>query len=191
MTTLSLCMANIVSAADIIVTVKDGHCVGMVESTAYRCDVGIRGLTSDKTEGDEKTPIGEFPLREIFVREDKIAKKNLRRVSVPIQSLTTKDGWCDDPAYTDYNKYVNLDKVDHVVSYESLYRADDLYNIIIVVGYNDDPIVPGKGSAIFVRVAPEDYSGTGGSIGFSQTDLLRILTKLDAKSKLIVKPQPK
>jgi len=166
--------------------VKNQHCIAMVDSTAYRCAIGKHGVTKDKVEGDGKTPIGEFPLRQLYVRMDKIVKNKLKYVSLPVQAIKPEDGWCDDPKNKDYNKLVNLHNFDHSISHETMYRTDDKYNILLVVGYNDDPIVPGKGSAIFVHVATPEYSGTAGCVAFSEADLLRILAKLNDKSKLIV-----
>ena len=63
------------------------------------------------------------------------------------------DGWCDDPSEPKYNKYVDLRQYNLSKSYEKLYLSNDLYDIVLVVGYNDNPIVSGKGSAIFTHVS--------------------------------------
>jgi len=184
---LGCLLINNTFASDIIVTVRNQECTASVAGQEYRCSIGKNGITTDKVEGDGKTPIGKFPLRQIFALSDKIVKNNLKYVSQPVQILKPEDGWCDDPKNKSYNKQVDLNNFDLAINHEKLWRDDDLYNIIIVVGYNDAPIVAGKGSALFIRVAHQDYAGTAGGVGFAESDLLKILAKLDDKSKLIVK----
>ncbi len=183
---VAMALTGCAFAADITVTFKDGQCQAKVAGEAYRCSLGTSGISNDKHEGDGTTPIGEFPLRKVFYRADKISKSQLAHVSLPIQAIDSTDGWCDDPKDSQYNTLVNLKKFNTSINHEEMYRDDDIYNIVIEVGYNDDPIVPGKGSAVFVRVADPDYAGTRGSVAFSQADLLKILPKLNSKSKLIV-----
>ena len=62
--------------------------------------------------------------------------------------------------------------------HEKLWRDDDVYDLIIPIGYNDSPIIAGKGSAIFLHIAKPDYSGTEGCIALSKPDLLEILQLL-------------
>jgi L,D-peptidoglycan transpeptidase YkuD (ErfK/YbiS/YcfS/YnhG family) len=173
-------------ASDIEVSLKDGRCHTIVAGDEYKCSIGKHGLTKDKKEGDGKTPIGVFGLRHVLIRTDRVAKNNVKFISLPVEELREFDGWCDEPTNPNYNKYVNLSSFDKTVSHEELYRKDDSYNIIIVVGYNDKPVKPGKGSAIFIRLAEPNYAGTAGGIGFEQGDLLKILAELNDESLLIV-----
>ncbi len=53
-----------------------------------------------------------------------------------------------------------------------LWRADHVYDLIVPLGYNDDPVVPGKGSAIFMHVAKPDYAPTEGCVALALPDLL-------------------
>ena len=55
-------------------------------------------------------------------------------------------GWCDDPTSKSYNKLV---KFPFKYSAEKLYRKDNIYDLILVLNYNLNPIRKGKGSAIF------------------------------------------
>jgi len=173
-------------ADDLIVTIKNDHCQATLSGDVYKCSIGGHGITKDKAEGDGKTPIGAFALRHVLVRSDRVPKHLLQYISLPMEEIQPFDGWCDDPSSPYYNKYVNLSSFDKSVSHEELWREDDLYNIIVVVGYNDAPVKPGKGSAIFIHVARPKYAGTAGCIGFEQSDLLKILRELDHNSMLIV-----
>ena len=81
-------------------------------------------------------------------------------------------GWCDDPAHPDYNRQVVL---PFAASHEELWREDQIYDLVVVLGYNDDPVIPGKGSAIFLHLAREDFSPTEGCVACARTDLLDLL----------------
>lgn len=135
----------------------------------FRCAVGRSGVTIDKQEGDGATPAGIFPLRQIYYRADRL---EMPRSDLPVTALGPSDGWCDDPSHTDYNHWVTL---PHPASHESLWRDDGIYDVIVVIGYNDDPTRPGAGSAIFLHVARADYAGTEGCVALALSDLLDIL----------------
>ena len=105
--------------------------------------------------------------------------------------ITQDDGWCDEPKSIYYNKHVDLRIFDNKISHETLWRNDDLYDCLLVLGYNDDPIVPGKGSAIFMHVARAQYAGTAGCIGFSKPDLWEIISKLNINSTITIHNYPK
>lgn len=157
-----------------------------ISGDKFRCSIGKNGISNDKHEGDGKTPIGTFPIREIFIRSDKIPQAKLKNIKLPLITLHTYDGWCDDSKSVQYNKLVDLRHFDLQVSHEDLYRKDNLYDIIVVLGYNDQPVIPNKGSAIFVHVAAPNFTGTAGCIGFSESDLLQILSHVDRQSCVIV-----
>ena len=135
----------------------------------YKGALGKNGVTKDKKEGDWATPVGCFPIREIYYRSDRLAKPE---TILSIRPLEENDGWCEDLEDSNYNKLV---KLPYDASHEELWREDHVYDIIVVLGYNDDPAVPGKGSAIFMHIARETYSPTAGCIALAQTDLLELL----------------
>jgi L,D-peptidoglycan transpeptidase YkuD (ErfK/YbiS/YcfS/YnhG family) len=144
----------------------------------YRCALGRGGIVHDKKEGDGATPAGTFALREVFFRSDRIAKPS---TALPVIALTPHDGWCDAADDPHYNTRVTL---PYGASAESLWREDHLYDVIVVVGYNDDPPVPGKGSAIFMHVAREEYSPTAGCIALALPDLLKILETVSPDTRI-------
>ena len=146
----------------------------------YKAALGKNGITNDKREGDWATPIGCFPLREVFYRADRIDQP---KTSLPVRPLNETDGWCDDSADTNYNKLVPL---PYPASHETLWRDDHVYDIIVVVGYNDAPPVHGKGSAIFMHLARESYSPTAGCVALAREDLLDILKHTDTETRFCV-----
>jgi len=140
----------------------------------YPCALGMGGIIHDKNEGDHKSPVGKFSLRSIYYRYDKLEAPIYSKV--PMMALLKEDGWCDDPEDIAYNKSVML---PYHASAEKLWRDDDLYDVLVVLGYNDAPVQPGKGSAIFMHVAPDlgndEYLGTEGCVSLKKDHLLELL----------------
>lgn len=134
-----------------------------------RCALGRGGVRADKREGDGATPAGKWRMRALLFRPDRVPRVPL--TGLPLRGLRPEDGWCDDPADMLYNKPV---KLPYGARAEGLWREDGIYDLIVVLGYNDDPPVPGKGSAIFLHVARPDFAPTGGCVAVSRSDLLAI-----------------
>lgn len=145
----------------------------------YACAIGKGGFSHDKKEGDGCTPIGIFPLRECWYRADRIAAPDTQ---LPLRIITEHDGWCDDPTSAEYNKYISLPPTGGGA--ENLWRDDHVYDLIIPLGYNDNPIIKGKGSAIFMHIARPNYEGTEGCIALAQQDLLDILPALSITTQI-------
>ncbi len=103
---------------------------------------------------------------------------------LPIAPIRADDGWCDAPDDPSYNRAVTL---PYPASTERMARDDRLYDIVVVLGYNDDPVQPGRGSAIFLHVAPEDGGPTAGCIALASRDLREVLKRVDSRSSLVVK----
>jgi L,D-peptidoglycan transpeptidase YkuD (ErfK/YbiS/YcfS/YnhG family) len=135
----------------------------------FRCAVGKGGRTGDKREGDGATPAGLLPLRRLLYRADRVA---IPACALPREALAPADGWCDDPAHGDYNRQARL---PHPARHEELWRADELYDLVGVLGWNDDPVERGRGSAIFLHVARRDYGPTDGCVALAKPDLLALL----------------
>ncbi len=116
----------------------------------WRCTIGAGGAREDKVEGDAATPVGTFPLRRLYFRNDRLV---LPKVRLPARPISEHDGWCDDPRSPSYNRLVH---VPNEWSHEKLWRDDGLYDLLVVVGYNDDPPEGEWGSAIFLHIARDD-----------------------------------
>jgi L,D-peptidoglycan transpeptidase YkuD (ErfK/YbiS/YcfS/YnhG family) len=136
------------------------------------CALGPAGIGAKAREGDGLTPQGVFPIREIFYRADRLAKPQVR---LPLRAIALDDGWCDAPDDPNYNRLV---KLPYEASAERMWRDDPLYDVVAVIGFNDAPVVPGKGSAIFLHLAKEDYAPTAGCVALSRDDLLAALEQL-------------
>jgi L,D-peptidoglycan transpeptidase YkuD (ErfK/YbiS/YcfS/YnhG family) len=146
----------------------------------WRCVVGAGGVREDKVEGDAATPAGEFPLRRIYFRNDRLV---LPKVRLPARPIGEHDGWCDDPHSPAYNRLV---RIPNDSSHEKMWREDGLYDLLVVVGYNDDPPEGEWGSAIFLHIAREDMSPTRGCVAFARADLLELAPLLGPETRLRV-----
>jgi L,D-peptidoglycan transpeptidase YkuD (ErfK/YbiS/YcfS/YnhG family) len=144
----------------------------------FRCALGRGGVRRDKREGDGATPAGRFALRHLFYRPDRMTPPATLLASTP---LDPADGWCDDPGHADYNLRVRL---PHPAHCETLWRKDAVYDLILPLGYNDDPPRAGLGSAIFMHVARRDYRPTQGCVALALPDLLSLLAVLPAPAKI-------
>ncbi len=111
------------------------------------CTIGRSGATAaaTKVEGDDCTPRGRWAIRSALLRPDRITAPV---TTLPWRWLDPADGWSDDPRDPAYNTRV---RHPHPFSAEHLWRDDGQYDIIVELGYNDAPAVPGKGSAIFLH----------------------------------------
>jgi L,D-peptidoglycan transpeptidase YkuD (ErfK/YbiS/YcfS/YnhG family) len=145
-----------------------------------RCALGRAGIGAQKREGDGATPIGAFVLRRVFYRADRMPPP---QTVLPCQGITPSDGWCDAPNDPAYNRLVAL---PYPASTETLWRDDHLYDLLVVLGHNDNPVVPGQGSAIFLHLASPDYAPTAGCVALGRDDLLAVLREADAGSRVIV-----
>ena len=149
----------------------------------YRCAIGRRGTSIDKWEGDGCTPTGRFPLRKVLYRPDQMNKPETELI---VQALHPTHAWCDDPFDKAYNQLVNL---PFPASHEQLWRKSHIYNLIVVLGHNDNPVIPKRGSAIFIHIAKPAYTPTDGCIALQSEDLLKILQTCGPTTEIII-PAP-
>jgi L,D-peptidoglycan transpeptidase YkuD (ErfK/YbiS/YcfS/YnhG family) len=159
---------------------RPSHGVLRHGSLLVPCALGRGGVRADKREGDGATPLGAFALRRLWYRADRLEAPATR---LPMRTIGREDGWCDDPAAAEYNRPVSL---PHAARHERLWRDDALYDLIVELGYNDGPIVPGAGSAIFLHVARPDYGPTEGCVAVARADLLRLLQAVGPETRLRV-----
>ncbi|HZT17795.1 MAG TPA: L,D-transpeptidase family protein [Dongiaceae bacterium] len=137
----------------------------------WRAALGPTGIAAVKREGDGATPAGRFPMRRLLYRPDRLAPPATGLAALP---LSMEDGWCDDPGDPFYNRPVRL---PYRASHERLWRDDSLYDLIVVLGHNDDPVRPGAGSAVFLHVASPGYAPTQGCVALARADLLELLAQ--------------
>lgn len=151
----------------IAIVYPDGRLV--LAGETFRAALGAGGVRVDKQEGDQTTPAGLLPLRRLLYRADRTP---LPRAAVRRAPIGPEDGWCDDPQDPAYNQPVRL---PYSGRHETLWRADGLYDLVGVLGWNDAPVVRGRGSAIFLHVARPDHAPTEGCVALALADLRRLL----------------
>jgi L,D-peptidoglycan transpeptidase YkuD (ErfK/YbiS/YcfS/YnhG family) len=144
----------------------------------FRCALGKAGIGKKKKEGDNITPKGLYKIVKIYYRKDRIKKVSSE---FKLIKITKNIGWCDDPNSEKYNQIINLPTK---YSYEKLYRKDNVYDLILVLNYNMDPVIKKKGSAIFIHVAKKNYQSTQGCIALKKNNLIKLISKINKNIKI-------
>jgi L,D-peptidoglycan transpeptidase YkuD (ErfK/YbiS/YcfS/YnhG family) len=142
--------------------------------------VGRAGVKADKREGDGATPAGTYPLVSVLYRKDRVTPPTSR---LPVRPLAPNDGWVDEPTDPRYNRLVEL---PYPASAEEMWREDHLYDVLVVIGYNVEPVIPGAGSAIFLHVATPDFAPTAGCVAVSKEVLLGLIPLLGPGSTITI-----
>jgi L,D-peptidoglycan transpeptidase YkuD (ErfK/YbiS/YcfS/YnhG family) len=149
---------------------------------AYRvpCALGRSGVKVLKREGDLATPRGRFRLRGAFYNPDRAVRP---RTQLALRRLRPTDGWCDCPDDRNYNRRVVL---PYPESAERLWRDDGVYDIVVVLGYNDAPRIRHRGSAVFMHVARPGFLPTEGCVALRKADLRRVLYAVRRRSEIVI-----
>ena len=147
-----------------------------------KCSIGKRGIGNKKKEGDLITPKGKYKIKFILYRKDRIQIKSKIKKIVIKKNI----GWCDDPKSKQYNKLINLPSS---YKYEKLYKRENIYDIIIVLSYNMNPIIKNKGSAIFIHVAKKNYKKTEGCVAVKKEHLIKIIKDLKKNTMVLIDDQ--
>jgi L,D-peptidoglycan transpeptidase YkuD (ErfK/YbiS/YcfS/YnhG family) len=137
--------------------------------------IGINGATTNKIEGDHKTPLGLYKFGTIFGKD--IPNKILS--NLPYQQVIATDKFIDDPTHQDYNKWIRGNT--SAKSYENLLREDHIYDLAVIIEYNMQPIIANKGSAIFMHIWRNSDIGTQGCVAMSKGHLQNIINWLNIK----------
>ena len=159
-----------------IIVKKSGYL--KYKNLKVRCALGKAGIKKKEKEGDNITPKGIFEITRIYYRADKIKNITTRIKKVKIKKNI---GWCDDPNSNFYNKQI---KLPSKYSHEKLYRRDNLYDLVLVLNYNINPIIKNKGSAIFLHIAKDSYKKTKGCIALKKKHLILLISKIKKNIKI-------
>ena len=148
-----------------------------------KCAIGKRGIGYKRKEGDLITPKGKYKIKYILYRKDRVKKVQSKIKKIIIRKNM---GWCNDPLSKKYNKLV---KLPTNCSCEKLYKRENIYDIILVLNYNMNPIIKNKGSAIFIHVASKNYKKTEGCIALKKIHLLKVIKKLKINTLVKIENQ--
>ena len=144
---------------------------------ACKCSLGKSGIKLKKIEGDDATPKGTFSLGRIYYRKDRI--KNIQS-KLSKKKIIKGMGWCHNINSKKYNQETKF--IDYFET-ENLFRKDYKYDIFIVINYNANPIIKGKGSAIFLHLT-KDYKPTKGCVAITKKNLIYLIKKINKKTKI-------
>lgn len=138
-------------------------------------------MVAEKREGDGASPIGSFDLIEVLYRSDRIRRP---RSGLPVRAIDRNDGWADAAFDRNYNRLV---RHPYPASAERLWRDDGLYDLVVVTGYNVRPRIKGRGSAIFVHVAREDFAPTEGCVALRLADLEKLVAVMRPGMRIVIR----
>jgi L,D-peptidoglycan transpeptidase YkuD (ErfK/YbiS/YcfS/YnhG family) len=147
---------------------------------SVRAAVGKNGIAAagTKIEGDGKTPAGWYNLGRLFSYLSTVS------TSLPVTQLTKADKWIDDPASPAYNQYVRGETT--AASYENLLLKSDDYKYCMVIEYNTQPVVSGKGSAIFFHLSNPAMGPTAGCVAIPEKSMLPILQWMQPNQQRVI-----
>jgi len=147
-----------------------------------KCAIGKKGIGYKKKEGDLITPKGQFKIKYILYRKDrvKISSKLKKKI------IKKKMGWCDDPRSNHYNKLI---KLPSIYRHEKLYRKENIYDIVIVINYNMNPVKKNKGSAIFIHVAKNNFKKTAGCVAIKKRGLIELIKTINPNTMVKISLQ--
>jgi L,D-peptidoglycan transpeptidase YkuD (ErfK/YbiS/YcfS/YnhG family) len=160
-----------------MIIVKKTGCL-QYKNLKFRCALGKAGIKKKEKEGDNVTPKGIFKITSMYYRPDRI-----KNIITAVKKIKIKKnmGWCDDPDSHFYNQQISLpNKFGH----EKLYRNDHLYDLILFINYNTNPIIKNKGSAIFIHIAKKNYKKTKGCIALKKKHLIELISKIKKNTQI-------
>ena len=157
--------------------VKNKHTL-QIDEFKFKCCIGKKGTTSNKKEGDKKTPKGTFEIENLYFRKDRKQKPITSLKCIEIKKYM---GWCDDINFP--KKYNKLVKINNNIKHEKLKRRDSKYDLLIPIKYNFKKSLIGKGSCIFIHLT-NNYKPTAGCVALKEKDFLIMLKLINKNSKI-------
>jgi L,D-peptidoglycan transpeptidase YkuD (ErfK/YbiS/YcfS/YnhG family) len=142
--------------------------------------LGRGGILANKREGDGGTPRGTFRPRQLWWRADRHIRP---QTHLHIRPIKPEDAWCEDPADRHYNRPLRSTAGN---GGDLLTRADHLYDFIVEIDHNTRPRIAGRGSAVFLHLARENYAPTAGCISMTKAAMLHLLRRLSPKTKIVI-----
>ncbi len=167
---------------DLVVTREDNRWTARWAGESHPCAIGRSGVIAaeQKREGDGASPAGAWPMRRLLYRPDRLERPE---TGLPISAIAEDDGWCDAPQDRAYNQPVQR---PYAASHERLWRDDEIYDLIVVLGHNDAPVRPGLGSAIFLHCARPDFTPTEGCVALAPETLLQLLATAGPDDRVVI-----
>jgi L,D-peptidoglycan transpeptidase YkuD (ErfK/YbiS/YcfS/YnhG family) len=138
------------TAASLRLWRKAGDC-WVAASGSGTAHVGFNGVSEAKREGDKKTPAGAFGIQPVMYG---IAPNP--GVHFRYRRIHCGDWWVEDPRSPFYNRFHHVrcgSKPPFRITSEDMSKSPISYSHLAVIDYNTHPVVPGRGSGIFLHVS--------------------------------------
>jgi L,D-peptidoglycan transpeptidase YkuD (ErfK/YbiS/YcfS/YnhG family) len=142
--------------------------------------LGRSGILANKREGDGGTPKGHFKPTRVWWRADRHPRP---RTFLPVRAICAQDAWCENPADRHYNQAIRLKSGQ---GGDRLRRDDHLYDFVVEIDHNTRPRVAGRGSAVFLHLARENFGPTAGCISMTQSAMLRLLRRVGRRTLIVI-----
>jgi L,D-peptidoglycan transpeptidase YkuD (ErfK/YbiS/YcfS/YnhG family) len=142
--------------------------------------LGRGGIRANKREGDGGTPKGIFRPRQLWWRADRHPRPP---TFLPVRAIGPEDAWCEDPSSRHYNQPIRRDRTR---GGDRLRRDDHLYDFIVEIDHNSAPRIAGRGSAVFLHLARENFGPTAGCVSMTQSAMLRLLARLGPETRIVI-----
>ncbi|MBW7972845.1 L,D-transpeptidase family protein [Bradyrhizobium sp. BR 10289] len=142
--------------------------------------LGRGGILANKREGDGGTPRGSFRLRQLWWRGDRHSRP---QTFLPARAITSTDAWCEDPGDRHYNQWIRREEGE---GGDRLKRADHLYDFIIEIDHNTRPRIAGRGSAVFLHLARDNFGPTAGCVSMTKAAMLQLLRRIGPRTRIII-----
>ena len=142
------------------------------------CGYGSGGLNENRREGDATTPIGSFPILYAFGQgENPGAKMEYKKI--------TENSWMSAES-TSYNTWVEsetpLQNGEHLIEvYQYAYGMN--------IGFNINPAVVGRGSAVFLHCKGMGRWTTAAGVCVREEDMIKLLRKTKSGAYIIIVPK--
>ncbi|HEX6490646.1 MAG TPA: L,D-transpeptidase family protein [Gaiellaceae bacterium] len=146
----------------------------------WTAHLGANGVSARKREGDKTTPAGIFGFEATMygLGPDPGLRYGYHRI-------VCGDWWVEDSHSPFYNRFHHVrcgSKPPFRVTSEDMSRSPISYRHLAVIAYNTRPIVPGRGSGIFLHVSASGQP-TLGCISLTLPQLLTVLRWLNPRNE--------
>jgi L,D-peptidoglycan transpeptidase YkuD (ErfK/YbiS/YcfS/YnhG family) len=148
----------------------------------YTARLGKNGLSADRREGDGTTPTGTFRIgRTMYGNE---ANPGVR---FRYRRLRCGDWWDEDPYSPTYNSFQHVPcgtRPPFGGDSEGMWEQPRPYPFLAVIEYNMRPVVPGRGSGIFLHA--QTGGPTIGCVSLKKDELRAVLRWLRPADKPVI-----
>lgn len=142
------------------------------------CGYGRNGLklASNRREGDGTTPAGSFQILFAF------GKSSNPGTEMTYRNVTSKSYWSGERST--YNTWVESSRRvsgEHLTDYYQ-------YKYAMAIGFNTDPVVYGRGSAIFLHCKSNNTWNTSGCVSVYESTMVNLLKACRNGTYIIIVP---